>query len=155
MCTSRWPCYTARYGQGAIVIRIPAHDLSFAGPLGPIDSILGPSSHRSDASCLGLRGLGQVDAPHGVVDAIDGLQGDPMCCQQTSKPSATSTRRCMPSTSVGAVPVELSASRVRPRARQLQRVLQMGNSAGEGPMRCVYHDATQCDCGTLTSIPAC
>ena len=128
---------TARYGQGAIVIRIAAHDLSFAGPLGPTDSMLGPSSHRSDASCLGLRGLGQVDAPHGVVDAIDGLRGDPLCCQQTSKPSATSTRRCMPSTSVGAVSVVLSSSRVRPAPRLLQRLLHTGNSAATALMGCL------------------
>ena len=132
LSTSRWPCFTARYGQGAKVIRIAAHALSFASPLGPIDIKLRPFSHRSDASCLGLRGLGQVDAPHGIMDAIDVLQGDSLYCKQTSRPSLTSTRRCIPSTSVGAVPAVLSTSRVHARPRLLQRLLHTGNSAGQG-----------------------
>ena len=49
-------------------------------PLGPIKSMLGPFSDQVDASCLVLRGLGQVDASHGFMDAVGGLQGDSLCC---------------------------------------------------------------------------
>ena len=108
------------------MIKVAAHALCFSSPLGLIDSILEPFSDRVDASCLGIRGLGQVDAPHGIMDAIDSLRGDSLCFNQTSKPSATLTTRYMPSTSVGAVPVVLSAGRVRPGARLLQRLLQDG-----------------------------
>ena len=114
------------------MIRAAAHNLSFASPLGTIESKLRPFFHLSDASCLGLRGLGQVDASHGFMDAVDDLRGDSLCFQQISKPSATLTTRCIPSTSVGAVPVVLSSRRVRPRPRLLQRLLHTGNSAGQG-----------------------
>ena len=89
------------------MIKVAAHAICFSSPLGLIDSILEPFSDRVDASCLGILGLGQVDAPHGIMDAIDSLRGDSLCFNQTSKPSATSTTRCIPSTSVGAVPVAL------------------------------------------------
>ena len=114
------------------MIKVAAHALCFSSPLGLIDSILEPFSDRVDASCLGILGLGQVDAPHGIMDAIDGLRGDSLCFNQTSKPSATSTTRCIPSTSVSAVPVVLSSRHVRPRPRLLQRLLHKGNSAGQG-----------------------
>ena len=118
------------------MIKVAAHAICFSSPLGLIDSILEPFSDRVDASCLGILGLGQVDAPHGIMDAIDGLRGDSLCFNQTSKPSATLTTRCIPSTSVGAVhgavPVELSSRHVRPRPRLLQRLLHTGNSAGQG-----------------------
>ena len=114
------------------MIRAAAHNLSFASPLGTIESKLRPFFHLSDASCLGLRGLGQVDASYGFTYAVVGLGGDSLCCNQTSKPSLTSTRRGIPSTSVGAVPVVLSSRHVRPRPRLLQRLLHTGNSAGQG-----------------------
>ena len=85
------------------MITTAARAPSFASPLGPIKSMLGLSSDRADASCLGLGDLGQVHAPHASMDAVSGRRGDSLCCTQTSKLSATSTRRCMPSTSVGAV----------------------------------------------------
>ena len=47
------------------MITAAAHNLSFASPLGTIESQLRPFFHLSDASCLGLRGLGQVDASYG------------------------------------------------------------------------------------------
>ena len=108
------------------MIRAAAHNLSFASPLGTIESKLRPFFHLSDASCLGLRGLGQVDAPHGFTDAIDGLRGDSLCYQQTSKPSLTSTRRCMPSTSVGVVPAVLSTRRVRPKTASVTALVTHG-----------------------------
>ena len=57
------------------MIKVAAHAICFSSPLGLIDSILEPFSDRVDASCLGILGLGQVDAPHGIMDAIDGLRG--------------------------------------------------------------------------------
>ena len=77
------------------MITAAAHNLSFASPLGTIESKLRPFFHLSDASCLGLRGLGQVDASYGFTYAVVGLGGDSLCCNQTSKPSLTSTRRCI------------------------------------------------------------
>ena len=107
------------------MIKVAAHALCFSSPLGLIDSILEPFSDRVDASCLGILGLGQVDAPHGIMDAIDSLRGDSLCFNQTSKPSATSTTRCIPSTSVGAVDVMLLAGRVRYMVGLWQALLQM------------------------------
>ena len=57
---------------------------SVPSPLGPIKSMLGPFSDHVDASCLVLRGLGQVDAPRAFMDAVGGLRGDALCCTQTS-----------------------------------------------------------------------
>ena len=55
------------------MIKVAAHALCFSSPLGLIDSILEPFSDRVDASCLGILGLGQVDAPHGFTDAVGAL----------------------------------------------------------------------------------
>ena len=123
-------------------------------PLGPIKSMLGPFSDQVDASCLVLRGLGQVDAPHGFMEAIDGLRGDSLYCKQTSTPSAILTTRCIPSTSVGAVAVVLSASRGRPKGASVTTHVTDGKKCGGALMRRVSHDVAQSTCGTLTSIPA-
>ena len=108
------------------MITAAAHNLSFASPLGTIESQLRPFFNLSDASCLGLRGLGQVDASYGFTYAVVGLGGDSLCCNQTSKPSLTSTRRCIPSTSVCAVPAVLSTSRVRPKTASVTALVTHG-----------------------------
>ena len=108
------------------MITAAAHNLSFASPLGTIESKLRPFFHLSDASCLGLRGLGQVDASYGFTYAVVGLGGDSLCCNRTSKPSLTSTRRGIPSTSVGAVPAVLSTSCVRPKTASVTALVTHG-----------------------------
>ena len=119
------------------MIRVAARARSSAGPLEFIKAMLRPSSDRAVASCLALRGLGQVDAPRAAADAVDGLNSDHSCCTFTSSSSATLTRRCMLPTCIVAAPAMVSVGRVGRRVLLYTRVLQTGNSAGEASDGCL------------------
>ena len=119
------------------MIRVAARARSSAGPLEFIKAMLRPSSDRAVASCLALRGLGQVDALRAAADAVDGLNSDHSCCTFTSSSSATLTRRCMLPTCIVAAPAMVSVGRVGRRVLLYTRVLQTGNSAGEASDGCL------------------